>query len=83
MMEVVLSVNNGQVEIITSIWIEIINAAIGIDELQNSKHIIEVRYFDLLGREILEPNNNHYPIFIEKVSFHDGTHKFYKRFNAN
>jgi uncharacterized protein (TIGR02145 family) len=80
-MEVILTVNNGEVEIVTSIWIEIINATVGVDELENDKQIIQIRYYDLMGREVtLEQLTNH-QIHLQSILYDDGSRKYYKRIN--
>jgi uncharacterized protein (TIGR02145 family) len=78
-MEVVLSVNNGLVEIIASTTIEVVNATLGVDSNDRNKLISESRYFDLLGRRIYSQKIGHNQLYIEQEIYIDGSHNFFKR----
>jgi restriction endonuclease Mrr len=78
-MEVVLSVNNGLVEIIASTTIEVVNATLGVDSNDRKKLISESRYFDLLGQRIYRQKIGLNQLYIEQEIYIDGSHNFFKR----
>tara|TARA_B100000900_G_scaffold383786_1_gene372028 strand:- start:315 stop:1115 length:801 start_codon:yes stop_codon:yes gene_type:complete len=80
-MEVILTVNNGEVEIITSIWIEIINATLGVNELDNEKQISQIRYYDLMGREVTKEQLVDHQIHLQTILYNDGSRAYFKRIN--
>ena len=83
LMEVILSVNNGQFEIITSISIQIINAAIGINELNQTKRIVSSKYYDLLGKTLSKEHLTNYQIYIYKIVYDDGSNEIFKKVGGN
>lgn len=80
--EVQLIVNNGDVEVITSIEIDVINAYVSIDELGRDKQIVEIQYFDLMGRVVRKQDLTTYQMHIQKVIYEDATFKFVKSISA-
>ena len=66
------------IEVIASIEIEIINAVVEIDEYQNIKMVTSNQYFDLMGREVSNNHLNNYQIYIQKITYDDGSHAFVK-----
>ena len=82
-MEVILTVNNGQIEVITSISIQIINAAVGINELNQTKRIITSQYYDLLGKSISKEHLTNYQIYICKITYDDRSYEFLKKIGNN
>ena len=76
--EVFLHVSNGLIEVIESIEIEIINSVVGIDEYENNRMVISNQYFDLMGREVSKNHLNNYQIYIQKITYVDGSHAFVK-----
>ena len=76
--EVILLVSNGLIEVIESVEIDIINAVVGIDEYQNIKMVISNQYFDLMGREVSNNYLNHSQVYIQKITYDDGSHVFVK-----
>ena len=76
--EVILLVSNGLIEVIESVEIDIINAVVGIDEYQNIKMVISNQYFDLMGREVSNNCLNHSQVYIQKITYDDGSHVFVK-----
>ena len=76
--EVFLLVSNGLIEVIESIEIEIIDAVVDIDEYQNVKMVISNQYFDLMGREVSNNHLNNYQVYIQKITYDDGSHDFVK-----
>tara|TARA_B100001093_G_C26859689_1_gene1029309 strand:- start:2130 stop:6851 length:4722 start_codon:yes stop_codon:yes gene_type:complete len=85
LMEVVLSVTNanGENAFITSVEIQIANSVIGIDEFENNRMVISDHYFDLMGREVCNKYLNNYQIYIQKISYDDGSHAFVKKIKLN
>ena len=81
--EVVLHVSNGLIEVIESIEIEIINAIVGIDEYENNRMVISNQYFDLMGREVCNKHLNNYQVYIQKITYDDGSHAFVKNIKLN
>ncbi len=72
--EITLVVNTGEIEVTTSIFVDILNApGIGIDELSNSKAVVSVLYYDLIGRIISEPKLLMNQVYIKKYTYIDGT----------
>ena len=79
-MEVFLYVNNGLIEVNTSIWIEILNAVtLNIDELGNNQKIKTIHYYDLVGRRLSKSSLNNNQIHIQKVIYDDGVCNFFKK----
>ena len=76
-------VSNGLIDVIESIEIEIINAVVGIDELENNRIVISIQYFDLMGREVCNNHLNNYQIYIQKINYDDGSHAFVKNIKLN
>ena len=76
--EVILLVSNGLIEVTESIEIEIIDAVVDIDEYQNVKMVISNQYFDLMGREVSYNHLNNYKVYIQKITYDDGSHGFVK-----
>ena len=83
LMEVVLTVSNGLIHVVTSVEIQIANAVIGIDEFKSNRMIISIQYFDLMGREVHNKQINNYQIYIEKIKFDDGSYAFVKNVKLN
>ena len=83
LMEVILTVNNGQIEIITSISIQIINAAIGINEKDQTKRIVSTQHYDLLGKTSSKKHLINYQIYICKITYDDGSYEFLKKVGTN
>ena len=83
LMEVVLTVSNGLIQVVTSVEIQIANAVIGIDELESNRMIISIQYFDLMGREVHSKHINNYQIYIQKIRFDDGSYAFVKNVKLN
>ena len=73
-----LHVSNGLIEVIESVEIEIINSVVGIDEYENNRLVISNQYFDLMGREVSKNHLNNYQIYIQKITYIDGSHAFVK-----
>ena len=67
---------------ITSIVIDVINAYVSIDEVGISKQIVEIHYYDLMGRSILKQNLDLYQMHIQKVIYEDASHAFMKKINV-
>lgn len=77
--EVTLVVNSGDIEVATTIYVDILNApGIGIDELNNSKTIVSVTYFDLIGREVFKENLENNQVYIKKLIYNDGSNSYMK-----
>lgn len=76
--EVTLIVNNGEIEVTTIVWVEVINAPLNIDELNANQKIVELQYFDLMGRKISEEALSRYQLYIQKVVYDDGSIKVSK-----
>ncbi|PDH47574.1 MAG: hypothetical protein CND86_03480 [Bacteroidetes bacterium MED-G21] len=81
--EVVLTVSNGLIQVTETIEVEIINAMVGIDELENNRLVISIQYFDIMGREVQGNNLNQHQIYIQKISYNDGSHAFIKNLRLN
>ena len=83
LMEVVLSVTTGEDVFITSVEIQITNSVIGMDELENNRMVISIQYFDLIGREVRNNHLNNHQIYIQKITYDDGSHAFVKNIKLN
>jgi len=83
LMEVVLSVTTGEDVFITSVEIQITNSVIGMDELENNRMVISIQYFDLIGREVRNNHLNNHQIYIQKITYDDGSHAFFKNIKLN
>tara|TARA_B100001057_G_scaffold459456_1_gene509617 strand:- start:1110 stop:6167 length:5058 start_codon:yes stop_codon:yes gene_type:complete len=83
LMQVVLSVTNGEDVFITSVEIQIANSVIGMDELENNRMVISMQYFDLVGREVRNNHLNNYQVYIQKITYDDGSHVFVKNIKLN
>ena len=70
--EVTLVVNNGAIEVSTTIYVDILNAVIGIDELSSSRTILTVNYFDLIGRQINIEDRVLNQVYIKQTIYDDG-----------
>ena len=81
--EVVLTVSNGLIQVTESIEIEIINAVVDIDELENNRMVISIQYFDIMGREVQGNNLNQHQIYIQKIRYDDGSYAFIKNVKLN
>ena len=79
-MDVILVVSNGLVEIVASTSIEVINANLDIcNIITTNKSISESHYYDLLGQRIFYRSIDANQIYIEHIFYEDGTEKFIKR----
>ena len=79
--EIVLTVNNGDIQVTESIFIDIVNSSFSLDEFSSSKQQISVRYFDLMGREILFSNLELDQIYVKKILYDDGSNRRLKYLN--
>ena len=70
--EVTLVVNNGDIEVATTIYVDILNAVIGIDELSSTRTILTVNYFDLIGRQINIEDRVLHQVYIKQTIYDDG-----------
>jgi uncharacterized protein (TIGR02145 family) len=77
-----LVVFNGDIEVITSIEIDVINATVSIDKVSVSKRIVQVQYFDLMGRSLLIEDIIGCQLYIQKLIYDDGSYEFVKRVNV-
>jgi uncharacterized protein (TIGR02145 family) len=72
--EIILVVSNGGIEVTTSIFVDILNApGIGIEEVSNQKNVVEIIYFDVMGRRVLSNNLMPNYIYIKNVMYDDGS----------
>jgi uncharacterized protein (TIGR02145 family) len=77
--EVTLVVNSGDIEVSTTIYVDILNApGIGLDELSTSKTLISVMYFDLIGRVVYKENLENNQVYIQKMMYEDGSNSYMK-----
>jgi hypothetical protein len=76
---VTLVVNTGDIEVSTTIYVDILNApGIGLDELSTSKTIVSVTYFDLIGRLVYKENLENNQVYIKKMIYDDGSNSYMK-----
>ena len=76
---VTLVVNTGDIEVSTTIYVDILNApGIGLDELSTSKTIVSVTYFDLIGRVVYKENLENNQVYIKKMIYDDGSNSYMK-----
>jgi len=81
--EITLVVNNGLIEVTTTIFLEILNApGIGINEYTNQKKVVSISYFDLVGREIILDKLNVNQIYIQQILYDNGSVQHLKMFKS-
>ena len=81
--EVTLTINNASIEVTTSIFVDIINAVIGLGELSASKQIVRLTYFDLMGRAVEFERLLANQIYVKKVLYDNGSVEHQKMFKSN
>ena len=77
--EISLVVNNGTIEVESSIFVEILNAGLGLSEQANQKQVVSIKYYDIMGREINLFNRAPNSIYIQKTLYKDGSYEHFKR----
>ena len=76
--EIILVVNNGVIEVEASIFVDILNAGLGLNEVTNQKQVVSIKYYDIMGREIIYLNRSQNYIYIQKTLYKDGSYEHLK-----